>query len=265
MPNNAIIISTQSPQSINPLMVPKVGELMWFVVVDDGVTYKPTQLCIANSDRWSDPIDLPGGGGGGGSVTSVAGRTGAVTLTKNDVGLSNVNNTSDAEKPVSNATQFTINSITASSIGAQPASAKLTTLAGLSGTLPIRADGTTSATAISEVTGLQGKLNEVSMIGTAYTNTSAANAAAVITVPSPGAGLSLQLNQLTFSYSAAPTNALLTIQQGGTTIHETAITSAGAGPTIAGYKLTANTALTITLSAGGAGVIGRVSASVATV
>lgn len=37
-------------------------------------------------------------------VTSVAGRTGAVVLTKTDVGLSNVDNTSDAAKPVSTAT-----------------------------------------------------------------------------------------------------------------------------------------------------------------
>lgn len=36
-------------------------------------------------------------------VTSVAGRTGAVTLTKTDVGLSNVDNTSDTAKPVSTA------------------------------------------------------------------------------------------------------------------------------------------------------------------
>lgn len=36
-------------------------------------------------------------------VTSVAGKTGAVTLTKTDVGLSNVDNTSDANKPVSTA------------------------------------------------------------------------------------------------------------------------------------------------------------------
>lgn len=36
-------------------------------------------------------------------VTSVAGRTGAVTLTSADVGLGNVNNTSDAAKPVSTA------------------------------------------------------------------------------------------------------------------------------------------------------------------
>jgi hypothetical protein len=38
-------------------------------------------------------------------VTSVAGKTGAVSLTKDDVGLSNVDNTSDADKPVSTATQ----------------------------------------------------------------------------------------------------------------------------------------------------------------
>lgn len=38
-------------------------------------------------------------------VQSVAGRTGAVVLTKSDVGLSNVDNTSDANKPISTATQ----------------------------------------------------------------------------------------------------------------------------------------------------------------
>lgn len=37
-------------------------------------------------------------------VQSVAGRTGNVTLTKGDVGLGNVDNTSDADKPVSTAT-----------------------------------------------------------------------------------------------------------------------------------------------------------------
>lgn len=39
------------------------------------------------------------------SVTSVAGKTGDVTLVKADVGLANVDNTSDANKPVSTATQ----------------------------------------------------------------------------------------------------------------------------------------------------------------
>ena len=47
--------------------------------------------------------------GGAGAVSSVAGRTGAVTLTKSDVGLANVDNTSDANKPVSSAAQTALN------------------------------------------------------------------------------------------------------------------------------------------------------------
>ena len=42
-------------------------------------------------------------------VTSVNNKTGAVTLAKGDVGLSNVDNTSDANKPISNATQAALN------------------------------------------------------------------------------------------------------------------------------------------------------------
>lgn len=41
----------------------------------------------------------------GAPVQSVAGKTGTVTLVKGDVGLGNVDNTSDADKPVSTATQ----------------------------------------------------------------------------------------------------------------------------------------------------------------
>lgn len=42
-------------------------------------------------------------------VTSVNNKTGAVSLAKGDVGLSNVDNTSDANKPISNATQAALN------------------------------------------------------------------------------------------------------------------------------------------------------------
>ena len=45
----------------------------------------------------------------GGDVTSVAGKTGVVTLVKGDVGLGNVDNTSDANKPVSTAQQTALN------------------------------------------------------------------------------------------------------------------------------------------------------------
>jgi len=45
------------------------------------------------------------------AVTKVAGKTGAVTLSKTDVGLSNVDNTSDANKPVSTAVQAELTAI----------------------------------------------------------------------------------------------------------------------------------------------------------
>ncbi len=51
----------------------------------------------------------PAGGGGGGAVDSVNGQTGVVVLTKSNIGLSNVDNTSDANKPVSSATQTALN------------------------------------------------------------------------------------------------------------------------------------------------------------
>ncbi len=70
---------------------------------------------------------VDGGGGGGGAVSSVAGRTGDVTLTKSDVGLANVDNTSDASKPVSTATQTALN-------GKQALDDDLTAIAGLSPT-----------------------------------------------------------------------------------------------------------------------------------
>lgn len=50
---------------------------------------------------WTTPPSAP--------VTSVNSQTGAVVLTKNDIGLGNVDNTSDANKPVSTATQTALN------------------------------------------------------------------------------------------------------------------------------------------------------------
>ena len=59
-------------------------------------------------------------------VASVAGKTGAVTLVKADVGLSNVDNTSDANKPVSSATQTALNlKLNASEKGANSGVASL--------------------------------------------------------------------------------------------------------------------------------------------
>lgn len=58
------------------------------------------------SDAWVKVASLPYGFDVfDAPVTSVAGKTGAVTLAKADVGLGNVDNTADAAKPVSTATQ----------------------------------------------------------------------------------------------------------------------------------------------------------------
>jgi hypothetical protein len=61
-----------------------------------------TQLASSISD-FAAAVQAAGGGAGGGAVSSVAGKTGAVTLVKADVGLGNVDNTSDATKPLSTA------------------------------------------------------------------------------------------------------------------------------------------------------------------
>ena len=57
-------------------------------------------------------------------VTSVAGKTGAVSLTKADVGLGNVDNTSDADKPMSTETSNNIDAIASSAVFKTDYSAK---------------------------------------------------------------------------------------------------------------------------------------------
>ena len=53
-----------------------------------------------------------------GAVDSVAGKTGVVTLVKADVGLDNVDNTSDVDKPISTSTQSALNTKQATITGA---------------------------------------------------------------------------------------------------------------------------------------------------
>lgn len=71
-------------------------------------------------------------------VQSVAGRTGAVVLTKTDVGLANVDNTSDVNKPVSTAQQTAINlSITQHNAASDP-HPQYTTTAEASAAAPVQ-------------------------------------------------------------------------------------------------------------------------------
>lgn len=61
-------------------------------------------------------------------VTSVNTRTGGVTLIKSDVGLGNVDNTSDASKPISTATQTALNGKIGSNISGATGATALTNM-----------------------------------------------------------------------------------------------------------------------------------------
>jgi hypothetical protein len=59
-------------------------------------------ICISSPNNWALITN---------TVQTVNTRTGAITLSKSDVGLSNVDNTSDANKPVSSAQETAINKV----------------------------------------------------------------------------------------------------------------------------------------------------------
>ena len=69
---------------------------------DNGRTYVLSTDSPATLADWKEVMAA-------GQVQSVAGKTGVVALAKADVGLSNVDNTSDANKPVSTAQQTALN------------------------------------------------------------------------------------------------------------------------------------------------------------
>ena len=96
------IPSTQLPSYVDDVLefadfasFPATGETgKIYVALDTNITY-----------RWSGSsyIQITSG-----AVASVNGQTGVVVLTKSDVGLSNVDNTSDLNKPISTATQLAL-------------------------------------------------------------------------------------------------------------------------------------------------------------
>jgi hypothetical protein len=90
------------------------------------------------------------------SVQSVAGRTGAVTLVKADVGLNNVDNTGDLAKPISTATQTALDLKTSPAEAA--AAAPVQSVAGRTGAVVLTVadvSGAASSSALSS--GLAGK------------------------------------------------------------------------------------------------------------
>lgn len=73
--------------------------------------YPPAKEIVSAGSAWTD-VRNPATGGGSSPVTSVEGRIGDVDVLKADVGLGNVDNTSDLNKPISTATQSALDALT---------------------------------------------------------------------------------------------------------------------------------------------------------
>ena len=88
--------------------------------------------------------------------------------------------------------------------------------------------------------------------------TKAADMAAVVTLAA-SSEKHIYLHRIQWSYDGTPTGGKITVQDGagGTTLWEQAITAAGPGGQDPDELGSVNTAMVITLAAGGAGVTGR--------
>jgi hypothetical protein len=95
-----------------------MGDTLYFTgQVNEGLIFNGdgsvSQILATGSVMVAGPKGEKGDKGDAGStvsgVASVNSRTGIVTLDKLDVGLANVDNTSDVSKPVSTATQTALN------------------------------------------------------------------------------------------------------------------------------------------------------------
>lgn len=94
-----------------PLPLANSSNKGWYYVVSASATdgsYWKDDWVVSNGTTW-DRINNTG------AVSSVAGMAGVVTLAKGDVGLGNVDNTSDADKPVSTAQKTALDAKVATS------------------------------------------------------------------------------------------------------------------------------------------------------
>lgn len=110
------------------------------IVIDETsetLTYETVATPIVVSSAGEEILvitSIPSGGGGGGGVNSVNGKTGVVVLSKTDLGLGNVDNTSDINKPVSTSQNTAINKrlryLSGTSATGASTAAKTVTIAG---------------------------------------------------------------------------------------------------------------------------------------
>ncbi len=123
----------------------------------------------------------------------------------------------------------------------------------------IASSDTATASFISLFRRLLRKIPDPTVANTANT-ISATNAAATITYAAAGAGVSHLIDgTIAFSYSGTPaTTGTLSITDNGVTVLSVDVVSGGAGFLPIKLRGTTNTALVVSLSAGGAGIVGKV-------
>jgi hypothetical protein len=112
-------------------------------------------------------------------------------------------------------------------------------------------------TQITSLASIDLKLSNVG-VGSPYTATAAANTNTVVTLPAT-TGRAWIIYNVEFSYAGTPDpDKTLVITEGATVRRTTQVTASGAGPLTINQIYAAGAAVTVTLLAGGAGVVGSV-------
>ncbi len=158
--------------------VPTDSSVTTSKIQDNNIT--EPKLAISNSPTGGDFLSWDGSAltwqaQAGAVVESVSGKTGVVSLVKGDVGLGNVDNTTDADKPVSTAAQTALNAKQDTSAKAQANgyasldNVSLVPRAQLGtgtadGTKVLHGDGTWAAPGSAPVQSVAGKTGTVSLV-----------------------------------------------------------------------------------------------------
>lgn len=161
--------------------IPAIALTEFLGVVDDesemvALTGQPGDFCYRTDteSHWilvgDDPTDADDwislGGAGGGAVDSVNGQIGIVVLSKSDVGLNLVDNTSDIGKPISTATQTALDAKAANSAVVHISGNE--TVAGIKtfSSSPVVPDGAFTIAKVSTLqTALDSKPNTANVVG----------------------------------------------------------------------------------------------------
>ncbi len=129
---SGLVPTTQLPAFVDDVL--EYADLASFPVTGEaGKIY--VSLATNKTYRWSGSTYIYITSG---AVDSVAGKTGVVTLAKEDVGLGNVDNTADLDKPISTATQTALD-------GKEPADATILRNADIGVSIPALAHTHTTA------------------------------------------------------------------------------------------------------------------------